>query len=368
MSSNEFDQYRPPRSGGGKRRKNIDPSKPSGPRKGGQDGSREMPMVDDVQFSSYYGRQIVKAPPWEYPIGVYLFVGGVAGASGLIAFCADLTDREILRKNARIGSVVALGVGTVSLIADLGRPERFLNMMRTFKPSSPMNMGTWILTANGMAAAFTFANELDRIMGEKLPLGPLRSLARALERPAGYGQAVTSGPLAVYTAVLLGDSSLPSWNGAKRSLPFLFASSATLAASGMSMIMSPVSENGPVRNLALVGVAGDMLSLKAMKKEMHPVEWEPFEKGKAGKKMHLAEKFLIAGAVTGLFARKHRAIAIASGACLATASALTRFGILDAGFESARDPKYTVIPQKDRLAKRRAKGIVHDSIVTGPES
>ena len=366
MTQNEFDNYRPPRDPKkGKRRQGGQASGP-GQRPGGQDGSREMSMVEDVQFSSYYGRQIVKAPPWEYPIGVYLFVGGVAGASGLIAFCADLTDREVLRKNARIGAVIALGVGTVSLIEDLGRPERFLNMMRTFKPSSPMNMGTWILTANGMAAAFTFANEVDRILGERLPLGPLRTIARALERPAGFGQAVTSGPLAVYTAALLGDSSLPSWNGAKRTLPFLFASSATLAASGMSMIMSPVRENGPVRNLALVGVAGDLISLKLMKKEMHPLEWEPLDSGKAGKKMHLAHTLLLTGAGLSLFARKHRAVAVASGACLAAASALTRFGILDAGFASAKDPKYTVIPQKDRLAKRRARGITHDSIVTGP--
>ncbi|MDU6927592.1 MAG: hypothetical protein E6375_03010 [Dermabacter sp.] len=84
--------------------------------------------------------------------------------------------------------------------------------------------------------------------------------------------------------------------------------------------------------------------------------------------MHIAEKLLIAGAVTGLFAKKHRAIAIASGACLAAASAFTRFGILDAGFQSARDPKYTVIPQKERLERRRKHGIVDDSIVTGPET
>ena len=364
MSQNEFDAYRPPQ--GGKRKKRRMEHVPQ-KRSGGQDGSREVSMVEEAQFTSYYDRPIVKAPPWEYPIGVYLFLGGVAGSSGLIALGADLTDRPNLRKNARIGSIVALGIGTVSLIEDLGRPERFLNMMRTFKLTSPMNLGTWILTAYGMGAGMTFANELDRMMGEKLPLGPLRDLARWLEWPAALQQAITGAPLAVYTAVLLGNSALPSWYGGKKSLPFLFVSSASLAASGMSMITTPTKEIGPVQKLALAGVVGDMLSVKAMKKEMHPVEAEPLEEGKAGKKLHLAEKLLVAGGVLGLFAKKHRAIAVASGICLASASALTRFGILDAGFQSAEHPRYTVIPQKDRLAKRRAQGILHDSIVTGPE-
>lgn len=366
MSQNEFDSYRPPQPMRRKRRPEA--TKYDGARKRGQNRMGEVSMVEDVQFTSYYGRQIVKAPPWEYPIGVYLFLGGVAGSSGLIALAAESTGRETLRRNARVGSIIALGIGTVSLIEDLGRPERFLNMMRTFKPTSPMNLGTWIISAYGVNAGVTFANEFDRMTGEKLPLGPLRKIARFMEKPASWGQAATGAPLAVYTAVLLGDSALPAWNGGKFSLPFLFASSASLAASGTAMLSTPLDEIGPVQRLALAGVAGDMLSLRAMKKEMHPLEAEPLEIGDGGKKMHIAEKLLIAGAVTGLFAKKHRAIAIASGACLAAASAFTRFGILDAGFQSARDPKYTVIPQKERLERRRKHGIVDDSIVTGPEA
>ncbi|EFQ0233804.1 nitrite reductase, partial [Shigella flexneri] len=220
MSQNEFDSYRPPQPMRRKRRPEA--TKYDGARKRGQNRMGEVSMVEDVQFTSYYGRQIVKAPPWEYPIGVYLFLGGVAGSSGLIALAAGATGRETLRRNARVGSIVALGIGTVSLIEDLGRPERFLNMMRTFKPTSPMNLGTWIISAYGVNAGVTFANEFDRMTGEKLPLGPLRKVARAFEKPAAWGQAATGAPLAVYTAVLLGDSALPAWNGGKFSLPFLF--------------------------------------------------------------------------------------------------------------------------------------------------
>ena len=45
-------------------------------------------------------------------------------------------------------------------------------------------------------------------------------------------------------------------------------------------------------------------------------------------------------------------VAAAAGAALVAASAATRFGIFHAGLESARDPKYTVVPQRQRLRAR----------------
>ena len=53
-----------------------------------------------------------------------------------------------------------------------------------------------------------------------------------------------------------------------------------------------------------------------------------------------------------------------SGVALLGASACTRFGILEAGLEAAKDPRYTVVPQRNRLAKRRAEGVFDDSITT----
>lgn len=57
-------------------------------------------MVPDVEFTSYYGRPVVKAPPWKHEVPAYLFLGGVAGGSGLIALGAQLTGLEALRRNA----------------------------------------------------------------------------------------------------------------------------------------------------------------------------------------------------------------------------------------------------------------------------
>ena len=94
------------------------------------DGSREGAVVEDVQvaradeFDSYYGRPVVKAPPWKAPIAAYLFLGGVAGGSGLLAFGAQCTDRPLLRRNARLMALGTVGLGTAALIEDLGRPRR----------------------------------------------------------------------------------------------------------------------------------------------------------------------------------------------------------------------------------------------------
>ena len=102
-------------------------------------------MVPEAEFTSYYGRPVVKPAPWGHEVGAYLFLGGVAGGSGLLAAGAQLTGRAKLRRNARLSALVAVALGAVALVKDLGRPERFVNMMRTIKLTSPMSLGSWIL-------------------------------------------------------------------------------------------------------------------------------------------------------------------------------------------------------------------------------
>lgn len=405
MSTSEYDSYRPPEPEGGRRKRRRGgrggPSGPdgSGGRRGGRggngrgggwknrgaDGNREMPMVEDVEFTSYYGRPIVKAPPWGDEIGTYLFLGGLAGGSSLLGFGAQLTDRPGLRIASRMTAIAATGIGGAALVADLGRPERFLNMMRVVKVSSPMSLGTWILSGFGVGSGVTFAIELDRITGEKLlPLGPLRKVLHAMETPAAVESAFFATPLAAYTAVLLGATAVPTWNAAGRNgLPYVFVSSASMAAGGAAMALAPVAETGPARLLALAGTAGEAYAMSAMRKRMHPAEIDPLDDGEPGHKLHRAEKLLIAGAVGAaavevgarVFAKKLgggwktravlRGLSVVSGAALAAASAYTRFGVLEAGIESTKDPRHVVEPQRARLEERRARGITDDSITTG---
>jgi hypothetical protein len=257
-----------------------------------------------------------------------------------------------------------VGLGAVALVMDLGRPERFVNMMRTVKLTSPMSLGSWILSAFSAGMGVAAVSEIDRLTGERIPLGPLRPVLRALEGPAGLEAALFGPPLAVYTAVLLADTATPTWNAAHEDLPFVFVSSASLAASGLAMITTPVAEAGPARTLAVLGVLGDLVASKVMERRMDPVVAEPLHHGGPGTMLRWSERLAVAGGLGTLLGGRNRAVAAASGLALAAASALTRFGVFEAGKASARDPRYTIEPQKRRLAARRAAGVTGDSITT----
>ncbi|GAA4390836.1 NrfD/PsrC family molybdoenzyme membrane anchor subunit [Tsukamurella soli] len=362
MTHSDFDEVRPPEPPRRRRwRKNAPQRRPGS-------GGREELMVPEAEFVSYYGRPIVKPPPWEWPVAAYLFLGGVAGGSGLLAAGAQLTGRKTLRRNTRLAALGAVGLGAVALVIDLGKPERFINMMRVFKVTSPMSMGSWILSAYSGGIGIAAAAEVDRLLGERLPLGPLRKVLHLVEGPAGLGGAVFAAPLAVYTAVLLSDTAVPTWNGAHRDLPFVFVCSASLASGGLAMVTTPTSETGPARVFAVAGVMGDLAAVKYMESRMDPTLVEPLHHGTAGKLLEWSERLAVVGGLGALLGGRHRPVAIASGLSLLTASAFTRFGVFEAGLESTKDPKYVVEPQKRRLAARRAAGITGDSITTGPDA
>lgn len=353
MTTSAHDHYRPP-------------EQPRGRRKGRKapDGAREVPMVERPEFSSYYGRPIVKAPPWGDEIAAYLFLGGLAGGSSLLSAGAQLAGKPLLQRNARLTALTGLGLGTAALIHDLGRPERFLYMLRTFKVTSPMSVGTWLLSAFGMGAGLTAAAEVDRLSGHRLPLGPMRRVITALEKPAEAQTALLGAPLASYTGVLLAATAVPTWNASRDHLSFVFVSSAALAASGAALITTPAREAQPARALSAIAAVAEVASMKTMKKRMHPAEAEPLESGAPGKMLKWAERLTIAGAAGAALLGGWRAAAAASGLLMLGGSALTRVGFLRAGISSAADPKHTIEPQKARLEARRADGVVHDSITT----
>jgi len=117
-------------------------------------------MVPEATFTSYYGRPVVKPSPWENDIPAYLFLGGLAAGSSLLGAGADLTGRPALRATGRIGALVGISLSMLALVHDLGKPSRFVNMLRVAKPTSPMSVGTWILTAYGTLAGAAATAEL----------------------------------------------------------------------------------------------------------------------------------------------------------------------------------------------------------------
>lgn len=362
----EYDDYRPPEPARGGRRRRRGTGRRRAEGAGGGEGAREMSMVADVEFENYYGRAVVKAPPWEWPIGLYLFVGGLAGGSSVLAGGAALTDRPLLRRNARFVALGAVSAGLPALVLDLGRPERFLHMLRVFKPTSPMSVGTWLLSGFGLSAGLAAAGELDRMTGGRIAPRALRPVLRALEGAGAVGAAALGGPLAAYTAALLGDTAVPTWAATRKSLAYVFVSSATMASTGAAMVLTPTRETGPARVLAAAGVLGDVVGMHVMKDQMHELEAEPLETGRPGRMLKLSEGLAVTGGVAALLGGRSRPLAVLSGLALLGASALTRFGVLEAGLESVKDPRRVVEPQRERLERRRAAGIVGDSITTAP--
>jgi len=309
-------------------------------------------MVPDATFTSYYGRPVVKAAPWEADIPVYLFMGGLAAGSSLLAAGADLTQRPTLRRTGRLAALGALSVSMLALVHDLGRPERFVNMLRVVKPTSPMSVGTWILTAYAPGAVLAAGAELIRLL--PTDFGPLGRLLDRTARPAGLVAAVFAPGVASYTAVLLTDTATPAWHEAHRELPFVFVGSAAAASGGLGMVCAPLDQAGPARRLAVAGATVELAVEHRMEQSMG-LSAETLHAGTAGRLMTASKRLTAAGALgAALFGGGSRVAAVISGLMLMAGSACTRFGVFEAGQESAKDPKYTVVPQRERLDRRRA--------------
>jgi hypothetical protein len=182
--------------------------------------------------TGYYGIPLLKQPPWTWEIPLYFFVGGAAGSAAVIGAIADYTgaDRELVqhaRWIAAAGSVISPAL----LISDLGRPERFLAMLRVFKPQSAMSVGVWTLLGfSSGAAAAAFAGFLTDRYGPSLPVKVLENAGQAASMLFGL-------PFSNYTGVLIGATAIPVWNQNAGDLPLHFAASGLGAAVGILELM-----------------------------------------------------------------------------------------------------------------------------------
>jgi formate-dependent nitrite reductase membrane component NrfD len=308
-------------------------------------------MVPRATFSSYYGRPVVKKPVWsELDIGGYLFTGGIAAGSAVLAAGADLTGRPHLRRVTRVSSIAALSVSGVALVHDLGRPDRFYNMLRVFKPTSPMSVGSWILSGFALPAGIGLLDEVPALVPRSL-----RPLIKSVSPVASVAAAVLGSGVATYTAVLICDTSVPSWHAAYPEMPFVFAGSALAGSAGLAMALAPTAEAKPARHLALLAAAVELTASQRMEHRLGVVG-EPYRQAKAGRKLKTAKALTAAGAVAStLLARRSRTAAVVAGAALFAGSALTRLGVFEAGVASTEDPKYTVVPQRERAEQRDAQ-------------
>ena len=287
---------------------------------------------------SYYGRPVVKEPVWTWEIPTYFFTGGLAGASAVLSTGAKLARNERLSNTSLYLGAIADAVSAPLLISDLGRPERFHHMLRVVKVTSPMNIGSWVLLVSGGASNTQAVLEL---LGWLKPVKILAEIASTL-----------SGPLlATYTGVLIANTAVPVWHEARQELPWLFGASAAASAGAAACIFLDPEDAGPARRLAVAGVALEGALMQAMELRLGEVG-EVYRQGRAGRFSWAAKG--LAGAGAALLAtagRRSRGAAALGGAMVCAGELCLRWAVFEAGKQSARDPKYTVAPQRERLAE-----------------
>jgi formate-dependent nitrite reductase membrane component NrfD len=291
---------------------------------------------------TYYDRPVLKEPVWKWYVPVYFWLGGAAGAAAALGAAAQAADREGLAglvTRARWVAAAGGAAGTGLLIADLGRPSRFLNMLRVFRASSPMSVGSWVLSGfEPLAALSAVLAGADR---------PTLSLAGDA---AGLAAGALGAPLASYTAVLLGNTAVPVWNATRRRLPALFVSSGvTAGASLLGMLNLDPREERIVRRFGIVGKLGDLVASRAVQDAASRVErvGAVLHEGVSGALWRASEALTAASLVLSLLpGRRSRGRRTVEGALGATGSLAMRFAVARAGAASARDPRATFHQQR----------------------
>lgn len=299
--------------------------------------------------TTYYEQPVLKKPVWKAWIPAYFFVGGLAGGAAALGAAAQLVGGKRLAAMVVPARWIATGgiaVSAVLLTADLGRPSRFLYMLRVFRPTSPMNMGTWIITGAGASAA---GSALLPFFG-----------APRLANVAGAAAGVLGLGLVSYTAVLIASTATPAWQAGRLSLPALFtASAAASAASALELVPGRGRRRGrastAISIVAAAGKLGELAFGHAYEREVAAAGdavVRHLRTGRAGRLLRLSRGLTATSLVTSLALRRSRAAQIA-GAVLALGGAIAlRFAVMEAGKSSAEDPRATFEPQRQSRASR----------------
>lgn len=306
---------------------------------------------------TYYGVPVIHGPHWKWLIIVYFFLGGISGAAFVVATIADLVSGTRNRRIGRIGryvSFVALVPSPLLLILDLGRPGRFLNMLRIVKFRSPMSVGTWGLALFGCIAGLAAVRQAaaDGWLGGG-------RLGRTAGRLPGRGLGVVGTPLgcfvAGYTGVLLAATAVPLW--AKRPLflgPLFLASAFSTATAAIAAVLAlppatPASTAAIARleRLQAVAMVAE-LALHAAWVEGLGETAAPIARGRVGALLHhgtigagLALPLCLLAVKRVLPVNLARPLSLLASALVLVGGFILRYAVVVGGRASADDPRAT---------------------------
>lgn len=297
---------------------------PSGP---------QLPGADAA--SGYYGLPLLKEPVWTWEVPVYFFVGGAAGGASLIAAIARWVARDAaLERDARwIAFAGGAIVSPILLIADLGRPIRFLYMLRVIKPQSPMSVGVWTLVAFSGAATKA---ALARLVASRTSSRLLQGAARAVLLPADAASVATGLVLSTYTGALIGVTAVPVWARNVRVLPLHFGMSGL----GSAAAMLELRRDRAALHRVGIGTAAVETLIETYLEARRDRAFDPLHNGRSGLLIRLG------AALSGplplalrLLGGRSRALRVAAAVSMLAGSAITRFAWMEAGRASAEDPR-----------------------------
>lgn len=253
--------------------------------------------------TTYYDLPLLKPPVWTWEVPTYFFVGGAAGAAAVLGIAAQISgaDEDLVR-DARWIAAIGATLSAPLLIADLGRPERFLNMLRVFKPQSPMSVGAWTLAVFGASSTAAVI----------IPIKSLRNTAAAVS-------ALTGLVMSSYTGVLLGATAIPVWKRHVELLPSHFAASGL--ASAVSLLELRGHRSDALNALALGASLFEGISGYAVEERTALLRISEALSGSVPFLLRLFGKRKAAAAATLL------------------GSLITRFAWVEAGKRSAKDAK-----------------------------
>ena len=294
-------------------------------------------VVPTAELRTYYDQPVIAEPVWTWEIPWYFWTGGIAGGSAVLTGMATLSGRPELAHIARRIGTAALVPSPVLLVADLGRPERFHHMLRVLKPTSPMSVGSWTLLV------FSGAQGGAWLLAELGWFPRLRALA---DLAAGALGTV----MATYTAVLFADTAVPVWHEARRELPFVFAAGAAAASGAASWLAAGDEVGAPARRLAVGAAVTELALVEGMQRRLGELA-EPYELDDAARYATAARWLTGVGAALSAIGRGRRMLRALGAGALLGGALCQRWAVYRAGFISARDPKYTVGPQRERAGR-----------------
>jgi formate-dependent nitrite reductase membrane component NrfD len=293
-----------------------------------------------------FPRPVIKPPVWTPEIPMYFYTGGLAGGSAGLALLSEKRGEHGIARRAWLVALAGSVVSPALLISDLGMPRRFMNMLRMFKVTSPMSVGSWVLAAFGTATA---PAALHALTG-----GALGRFGRA----AQVSSAVLGLPLSSYTGALIANTAVPVWHDARVELPFLFCAGAAASAGAAATALAPVDEAQAARRLTVGGALAEIAIAQTMERRLSSAGvGEPYHEGATKHLNHAATVLTLAGAaVVAAAGRRSRAAAVAGGLLVTAGAVAERWTVFRAGHRSAERPQDTVAPQRARIDRGEARG------------